>query len=604
MAMLLNTFLFLWYTAANVFIFSLAFNIDADIPRRYGYGLGKPGYLTPSPWIFGVLFIIHLMFAGTILYTQWTEKGNEIVIEELGLQFPLLLVLSTLWAGTWARQLPIPSFIFAVLVCLVSSNIFLRLKRGYPLAADSEMQERALVHIPFSLYHGWTVFILIVNSFTSFGPTWFHSGPVARFFAIWLLATLCGVSVSYAVATKGGDIAGAGVITLGLFAIFFESHHYQPEWMHWATFVLAFISLGAVVKSAVEMSYNIPRIQKAWQIMRQGKPQVALEFKSNVPVLQPDDGQVLVKIKSAALNPVGYKVMKMLPDLIARRPYTAEYDFSGVVVEENNSTRFKLGDEVYGQVAAGVTGGPRGQGALAEYVTLDAVQVAHKPESISFDEAAGLGMAGRTAIDGLVDIAKIHPGQHVFINGGSSGVGSIAVQIAKAYGCTVTASCSGRNMAFVKNLGADKVIDYTISPPHELFVKNPPSPLFDVIFDAVATTTWLFVNCASYLKPDGIFVDTGANSGAHLSWSRTPWLIAGAAQVYLLPSWLGGTNRKHASCNDRPDGRAVPELEKLVEAGKVKGVVDSTHAFGDTLKAYEKLMTGHAAGKVIVKVED
>lgn len=84
-AQLLNTFLFLWYTAANLFIFSLAFNIDPQVPRRYGYGLGKETYLTPSPWIFGVLFIIHVLFAGTILYTQWTEKGNEIVIEELGL---------------------------------------------------------------------------------------------------------------------------------------------------------------------------------------------------------------------------------------------------------------------------------------------------------------------------------------------------------------------------------------------------------------------------------------------------------------------------------------------------------------------------------------
>jgi len=255
---LLNTFLFLWYTAANLFIFTLAFDLG---PRKYGYGLGKQTYLTPSPWIFVVLFVIHLLFAGTILYTQWTEKGNEIVIEELGMQFPLLLVLSTLWAGTWARQLAIPSFIFAVLVCLVSSNIFLRLKRGHPLAGDSEVQERVCIHIPFSLYHGWTVFILIVNGFTSFAPVWFHSGPVAKFFAIWLLATLCGVAVSYAVATQGGDITGAGVITLGLFAIWSESHHYQPHWMHWATLVFAFISLGAVVKSAVG----------TWQVWRGGQ---------------------------------------------------------------------------------------------------------------------------------------------------------------------------------------------------------------------------------------------------------------------------------------------------------------------------------------------
>lgn len=82
---LLNLFLFLWYTAANLFIFSLAINVEKGTPPTYGYGLGRETYLTPSPWIFGVLFAIHLLFAGTILYTQWTEKGNELVIEGLGM---------------------------------------------------------------------------------------------------------------------------------------------------------------------------------------------------------------------------------------------------------------------------------------------------------------------------------------------------------------------------------------------------------------------------------------------------------------------------------------------------------------------------------------
>jgi len=206
-----------------------------------------------------VLFAIHLLLTGTILYTQWTERGNELVIEEVGLQFPLLLILSTLWSGLWVRQLAIPSFVVALLVSLVASNIYLRLKRSYPLTAESDWQEHVFVHLPFSLYHGWTVFILIVNGFTAFAPAYWRAGSVAKVFAIWLLALLCGVSVAYAATTKSGDIPGATVITLGLFAIF--SHHNQPGTLHWLTLAFAIVSLLAVVKSVVG----------TWQVWRGGQ---------------------------------------------------------------------------------------------------------------------------------------------------------------------------------------------------------------------------------------------------------------------------------------------------------------------------------------------
>jgi len=296
--------------------------------------------------------------------------------------------------------------------------------------------------------------------------------------------------------------------------------------------------------------------------------------------------------------------MKMIPDVVAHRPQTAEYDFSGVVVAERNSKKFNVGEEVYGQIPASPTGTAKSQGALAEYITIDAIQVAHKPTSISFDEAAGLSLVCRTAIDALIDIAHIKGGQNVFVNGGSSGVGTMAVQIAKAYGCHVTASCSGKNVELVKKLGADEAIDYTVQPPETHFVAHPPSPPFDVIFDAVSTGTQFFLNCESYLKPEGTFVSTGPAAGAELSWSNAPNLMKGLAQTYLQPTWLGGVKRTHQVCLDRPDGRAVEVMEKLVNEGKVKPVVDSTYGFVEVLKAYEKMMAGHAAGKVIVKVED
>ncbi|KAG8891354.1 hypothetical protein FRB99_003652, partial [Tulasnella sp. 403] len=268
------------------------------------------------------------------------------------------------------------------------------------------------------------------------------------------------------------------------------------------------------------------------------------------------------------------------------------------IVVDQKASRFKIGDEVYGQIPARGYDS-KGQGALGQYLSINSKQLALKPPFLSFNEAAGLALAGRTAIDGLLDVAHIQRGQRIFINGGSSAVGIMAIQIAKTTGCHVVASCSTRNVELVRSLGADEVIDYTVTPPSEHFLTSP-TDAFDAIFDAVGQPPSLFYNCEAYLKPDGIFVSTGpSTAGSQLSLG----LLVDITRTFLQPTWLGGVRRTIRICRTWPDARAVPRLEKFVAQGKVKPVIDSVYKFSDVYSAYDRIMSGRAAGKVVVEVD-
>ncbi|KAG8953979.1 hypothetical protein FRC04_000963 [Tulasnella sp. 424] len=349
---------------------------------------------------------------------------------------------------------------------------------------------------------------------------------------------------------------------------------------------------------------TIPQTQKAWRIIRRGSPTHALKLCEDVPVLDDlSEGHVLVKIKSAALNPAGYKLMGLLPNWLQKRPLTAEFDFAGVIVKQRG-TAYSVGDPVFGLIPAEGSYPNRGQGALAQYIAIEAKQLAKKPDSVTWDEAAGISLVGRTAIDALVDMAQVKAGQHVFINGGSSSVGLSAIQIAKAYGCTVTTSCSGKNTDLVKRCGADEVVDYTVSPPHEHFMTNPPSQLFDVIFDTVGANGELYLNSGSYLKDKGRFICTvPPGTGGSVSFHSAMKGGNAILRAHFQPKFLGGPHHKLEICYSRSDARAMPLLEKLVAEGKIRGVVDSVYGFSDVLKAYDRIMTGHASGKVVVQVD-
>jgi len=205
-------------------------------------------------------------------------------------------------------------------------------------------------------------------------------------------------------------------------------------------------------------SFVIPSTQTVWCAVRKGTPETGLERDTNAPVatqLQP--GDVLVKVDAAALNPVGYKLLGLAPNWFANRPYVNENDLAGTVVQ-SESPSHHVGERVFGYIPVPLQIGKKTkEGALAQYTRLPGDHVARVPDRISTVDAAGLALAGETALQCLVNFAGVEAGQTVLINGGSSGVGVLAVQMAKALGCTVWSSASGKNEEFVKSYGADVV---------------------------------------------------------------------------------------------------------------------------------------------------
>ncbi|RDB24078.1 Zinc-type alcohol dehydrogenase-like protein C16A3.02c [Hypsizygus marmoreus] len=365
---------------------------------------------------------------------------------------------------------------------------------------------------------------------------------------------------------------------------------------------------------------EIPETQRAWIIERRGLPSKALTLRTDWKVpskLKP--GEVLVKVQAAALNPVGYKLMRVLPNFAhSGRPLPAEYDLSGVIVD-GNGTEFSNGDQVFGYVSTGGCGPgfylynnlqnlselsqATSQGALAEYVRMPADHLVLRPPNVSPIEASGITLVGQTAYEGLIDFGQLEAGQTVLINGGSSAVGAYAIQIAKAKGAKVVATASGKNEQFVRNLGADEFIDYTKAPLHQYLTEHPPSPKFHVILDAVGLIDpSLYTHSPAYLAPNGIFVSTGPMP--HSTSASELWkTVKTGFHCFLLPTWLGGTKRQYKIFLVKNKKSTLETLQKMVADGSIKPPVDSVYEFEDVLKAYDRIMSSRATGKVVVKVD-
>ncbi|KAH8829659.1 chaperonin 10-like protein [Flagelloscypha sp. PMI_526] len=326
------------------------------------------------------------------------------------------------------------------------------------------------------------------------------------------------------------------------------------------------------------MSLTLPSVQKAWLIENSGTPETALNFRHDWPVPVPKQGEVLVKVHAVALNPVGYKLMA-LPNFVARnRPIPTEHDFSGVVVNSDGSI-FKGGDEVFGWTW---------KGAMAEYISVPEKQMAVRPANIDTVDAAGISMVGQTALNHL-------------INGGSTSVGAYAIQAAKAKGCTVWASASGKNEGFVRGLGADEFVDYTTEPLQNQLANHPLNPRFHAFIDAAALSDrGLYKHSPKYMDSNGIFVTTGIYPHSVTPgelWNTTKYLAS------LRSCWIGGVPMKFKfMVGDMLDMKKQEELVSLISEGKVKPLTDSVFALHDALQAYERMMSNRARGKVIVKV--
>ena len=296
-----------------------------------------------------------------------------------------------------------------------------------------------------------------------------------------------------------------------------------------------------------------------------------------------DDDGVLVRVRAAAVNALDWRVMRGLPYMVRlsegrRRPENPirGVDLAGhVEAVGKNVTEFKPGDEVFGERAR----------AFAEYVLGKEDHFAHKPASITFEQAATLGCAALTALQGLRDKAQVKPGQKVLINGAGGGVGTFSVQIAKSFGAEVTAVCHTHNVEMVRSIGADRVIDYT----REDFTKTKER--YDVVFDNVGNRS--LRRLRRILTPSGTLVFVG---GPHFRFfAPLLRILRGVIMSRFSKQKLLPHLAKHSK-----DDLLV--LKELVESGKVTPVIDRTYPLSEVPEAIRYLEKGHARGKVVITV--
>lgn len=325
---------------------------------------------------------------------------------------------------------------------------------------------------------------------------------------------------------------------------------------------------------------------KALQLVKYGDIKDSLTFNEvTKPTISVTD--VLIEVKAAAINPIDKLIIlghlqTMLP---VPMPSTMSYDVSGIVVEKGNGvSNFEVGDLVYSRV-------PQEQmGTLAEYVAVTHIAVSKKPGNISFEEAASLPLAGLTAMQSL-EYAGIKENDKVLIHAGSGGVGSLAIQYAKAKGAYVYTTTSTNNVAWVKELGADRVIDYK-TEDYKTIVKD-----VDIVFDTLGQE--YTVEAFDVLKKGGKVVTViGALDEDTAKMFGMP--------DYKLPEDLTkAINEKQASYKYifmQPNGANLEEIKLLVEDEKIKPVIDTIFPFAESIEAFTKLATGRAKGKIVIKI--
>ena len=314
-----------------------------------------------------------------------------------------------------------------------------------------------------------------------------------------------------------------------------------------------------------------------------GSPDV-LELRE---IDKPDvaDDEVLVRVRAASVNPADWYGLTGTPyvgrvEMGLRKPKSDRVgvDFAGTVEAVGKDvTQFRPGDEVFG----GRTG------AFAEYVAVrEDRAVVLKPANVTFDQAASVPIAAITALQGLRDKGHIQTRHKVLINGASGGVGTFAVQIAKAFGAEVSAVCSTRNRELVQSLGADHVIDYT----REDFTRSDQR--YDLMFDVAGSRSWS--ECRRVLNPQAILVMVGAPKGNRL--------IGPLGHIVTLALSALPSSQKVVFFLAKLNKADMVVLRELLEEGKVTPVIDRRYELSEIADAFRYLGEGHAQGKIVITV--
>jgi NADPH:quinone reductase-like Zn-dependent oxidoreductase len=330
-----------------------------------------------------------------------------------------------------------------------------------------------------------------------------------------------------------------------------------------------YLLLAMVLPSIAFAQTNKPTM-KAIVVHEYGGPEV-LKYE-DVPRPEPKENEVLVRVIAAGVNPVdgAARSAKFAQFLGIKLPAIPGYDIAGVV--ENTGakiTKFKSGDPVYAYIAL-----DKG-GAYAEYAAVTEKEASPKPNSLTFVEAAAVPLVAETAWQALIDTAKLSAGQTVLIHGGSGGVGSFAIQIAKARGAKVFATASTPNQELLKQLGADVALDYT-KQKFEDIAKD-----VDVVLDSVGKDT--LARSYRVVKKGGFIVS-----------------IVGKPD----PAELEKHGIRGSSMSVEPNSDELAEITKMIDAKKIKVIVSQTFPLADAAKAQEQVATHHTRGKIVLKVAD
>ncbi len=296
---------------------------------------------------------------------------------------------------------------------------------------------------------------------------------------------------------------------------------------------------------------------------------------------EPKDDEVLIRVRAAGLNPLDSHLMttflgRLMTGLRKPKYSVPGKDLGGIVETVGRKvTRFKPGDEVFGCCT----------GSCAEFAVASEKGLAAKPSNISFEEAAAVGIAGFTALQGLRDAAKLQAGQRILIIGASGGVGTFAVQIAKALGAHVTAVCSEASAELVNSLGADEFLDR-----RKDYLTGGP---YDAIFDMVATHS--ISDYVRVLTPKGRYVGAGILGQGPPSLRFFPDLIKQTVATLFI-------SQKFTNLLARLNDRDLAALAELLADGKIRSVVDRSYPLADAAQAIQFVREKRARGKVVVTI--
>lgn len=306
-------------------------------------------------------------------------------------------------------------------------------------------------------------------------------------------------------------------------------------------------------------------------IMNQyGESEELVETELSKPEINPD--QVLIEMHATAINPIDWVMRSgyMAESMPVEFPFILGWDAAGVIAEVGQDvTQFKVGDEVFARPATE-------NGTYAEYIAVEEDLVALKPNNISFNEAASVPLAGLTAWQCLVDFGQIQAGDKVLIHAGSGGVGSLAIQIAKSFGAYVLSTASGKNEAFLKELGVDEFINYETTD----FVDVAKD--LDLVVDTMGGE--ILEKSLSVVKDGGRLVSISGEPNAEKAKER---------EITVKSLWLN------------PNGKQLAELGELIEKGEVKPYIGHTFPFtAQGLRdAHDLSATRHAKGKIVIEIK-